>query len=86
MELMRPMDVDAFAQVVLADVARNEAFIIVPRYWKAIWLLERAAPRLMLKVWERMHRRALKEVEARAEELDVPAASDAPEPAGPTPA
>ena len=67
MQLMRPMNVGRLREgSFLSDVDRNEAYIIVPRYWKAIWLLERAAPRLVMKVWSRFHRHALKVIEKSA--------------------
>lgn len=54
-ERLRPMDPDRFARQVLADVAANEPFIVVPRWWKALWLLERLAPRLGLRIGEKVH-------------------------------
>lgn len=56
------MDVNDFAREVLRDVERDEPYIIVPRWWKAIWLFERLAPRLSLKVWSRVHARQLREL------------------------
>ena len=49
--LMRPMDVDVFAEKVLRAVARNEAIIVVPAWWKAVWYLERLSPALSAKIW-----------------------------------
>lgn len=49
--LMRPMDVDVFAEKVLRAVAKNEGIIVVPAWWKAFWLLERVSPALGAKVW-----------------------------------
>jgi NAD(P)-dependent dehydrogenase (short-subunit alcohol dehydrogenase family) len=63
---MRPMNVDTFAQHVLRDVEKNEAYIIVPRRWKAAWALERMAPRLSQRVWGFVHGIAVKEIEKRA--------------------
>lgn len=54
-EKLRPMDPNVFARLVLDDVARNKPFIIVPRWWKVLWLFDRLAPRLSLRVWRRMH-------------------------------
>ena len=63
---LKPMNVDVFAREVLRDVDRNEAYIIVPRWWKAVWMMERLAPRLMLKLFGRMHAQQRKEMKASA--------------------
>lgn len=52
---LRPMDPAAFATEVLADVEANEPYIVVPRWWKAVWLLERVSPRLSLRLWKRAY-------------------------------
>lgn len=49
-ERLRPMDANKFAQRVLRAVQRNDAMIIVPRWWKAWWYLERLSPALALQV------------------------------------
>ena len=49
-ERLRPMDPKVFAVEVMKDVDANEPYIIVPRWWKAWWLLERLAPRLSLRL------------------------------------
>lgn len=54
-EKLRPMDPAVFAREVLKDVAKNEPYIIVPRWWKAAWLLERVSPKLSLAVWSRIY-------------------------------
>jgi len=60
-ERLRPMDPRAFAEQVLDGVSRNDAYIIVPKWWRAFWLLERISPSLSLFVASKMHeeRRAL---------------------------
>jgi NAD(P)-dependent dehydrogenase (short-subunit alcohol dehydrogenase family) len=45
-EQLRPMDAGVFAKKVAAAVARNEAIIIVPGWWKLLWRLERLFPAL----------------------------------------
>ena len=45
-ERLRPMDPGRFAEAVLADVARNVGIIVHPRWWRAIWWLNRLAPSL----------------------------------------
>ncbi len=70
-ERMRPMDPDRVAQEVLSDVERNEPFIIVPRWWKAVWLLDRISPKLGLWVFARIHRQAVAELDAHGVEAEV---------------
>jgi NAD(P)-dependent dehydrogenase (short-subunit alcohol dehydrogenase family) len=53
-ERLRPMDADVFARKALQAVARNEAIIVIPRWWKALWLLDRLAPSLSMALSERM--------------------------------
>lgn len=48
-EPLRPMAPDAFAERALRRVARNDAIIIVPGWWKAFWYLERLSPALSLR-------------------------------------
>jgi len=61
---MRPMDPPDFARKALDAIERNEAIIVLPRFWKILWYLERVSPRASLKVWEVFFHRA------RAELLD----------------
>jgi NAD(P)-dependent dehydrogenase (short-subunit alcohol dehydrogenase family) len=51
-ERFRPMDVDVFARKVVRAVARNEAIIVVPGWWKALWYFDRLSPGLSAKLWE----------------------------------
>jgi NAD(P)-dependent dehydrogenase (short-subunit alcohol dehydrogenase family) len=53
-ERFRPMDVDVFARKVIQAVARNEAIIVVPSWWKAFWYLDRLSPTLSSKLSEAM--------------------------------
>lgn len=70
-EMLRPMPVDELAPKVIAAVARNEAFIIYPSWWRLIWLLERASPALTSKLCElayaRLREQALTEQHANPE-------------------
>lgn len=40
-ERARPMEPSAFARAALDAVAANEAVIVIPRWWKALWYLDR---------------------------------------------
>jgi NAD(P)-dependent dehydrogenase (short-subunit alcohol dehydrogenase family) len=51
---LRPMDVDVFAQKAARAVARDEAIIVLPRWWKAFWYVERLSPALGERVWTAM--------------------------------
>jgi len=74
-ERVRPMNVDAFALEVLKDVERDEPFIIVPRWWKAMWAVQRLSPKLGLWLMARAHARTIAHVEAHgvpAQEPPIP--------------
>jgi NAD(P)-dependent dehydrogenase (short-subunit alcohol dehydrogenase family) len=62
-ERLKPMDPSAFAVAALKEIDRNEPFIVLPRWWRAIWMLERLAPRLTLKLWIASYERMAKESE-----------------------
>ncbi|WP_111508818.1 SDR family NAD(P)-dependent oxidoreductase [Mycobacterium kyogaense] len=48
-ETLRPIEPDQFASAALRGVLRNQAIIVVPRWWKALWYLERLSPTLSMK-------------------------------------
>ena len=48
-EKLRPITPEAFAERSLKAVARNQAIIVVPRWWKALWYLERLSPALSMR-------------------------------------
>lgn len=50
----RPMEVGRFAAKVLDQVARNRAIIVVPGWWKVLWLLDRVSPTLSLGLAQRL--------------------------------
>jgi NAD(P)-dependent dehydrogenase (short-subunit alcohol dehydrogenase family) len=50
--LARPMDPDRFARGALAAVADDQAIIVLPRWWKALWYLERISPTASARVWD----------------------------------
>lgn len=67
-ERFRPMPAPVFARKTLDRVARNRGIIIVPGWWRMLWVLERASPALTSflarKGFEREQRR-LEESESR---------------------
>jgi NAD(P)-dependent dehydrogenase (short-subunit alcohol dehydrogenase family) len=77
-ERMRPMDPHVFAREVLRDVEADRPYIIVPRWWKAIWLLERVAPSLSLGLWTRMQRRLTEELRTLADQEPAEIDAEAP--------
>ena len=48
-EQLRPMAPEKFAARALRAVARGDAVIVIPRWWKAWWYLERLSPALSMK-------------------------------------
>jgi NAD(P)-dependent dehydrogenase (short-subunit alcohol dehydrogenase family) len=71
-ERMRPMAPDLFARESLDRVARNEAIIVVPGWWKALWYLERLSPSLSMFVWGKIHERVRRELEAAGTPAPAP--------------
>jgi NAD(P)-dependent dehydrogenase (short-subunit alcohol dehydrogenase family) len=69
-----PMDPDVFAAKVLRAVARNEAIIVIPSWWKAFWYLDRLSPSLSLGLWSVVLDRMRRDL-ARAEAKHAPAAT-----------
>jgi len=63
---LRPMGADQFARAVVRDVARGRSIIIHPRYWRAIWWLNRLSPSLADAVAYRAYLSALDELETAA--------------------
>jgi NAD(P)-dependent dehydrogenase (short-subunit alcohol dehydrogenase family) len=48
-EALRPIEPGQFADQALRGVLRNQAIIVVPRWWKALWYLERLSPTLSMR-------------------------------------
>jgi NAD(P)-dependent dehydrogenase (short-subunit alcohol dehydrogenase family) len=76
---LRPMDVDVFAQKALAAIARDQAIIVLPRWWKAFWYIDRLSPALSRRLWSIMLDRSRAELAqlgarpaARVAEGEVP--------------
>jgi NAD(P)-dependent dehydrogenase (short-subunit alcohol dehydrogenase family) len=86
---VRPMDVDVFAEKVLRAVAKNEAIIVVPSWWKAFWYLERLSPELSFRLWGKMLERLRADMAAAGVDTQpaakTAAAATAGSTAGPSP-
>lgn len=63
-ERARPMAVDAFARAALDAVAANEAVIVIPRWWKALWYLDRLSQAASTFFMERAANTLQQEIEA----------------------
>lgn len=63
-EKVRPMPADDFARQAVAAILRNDAIIVLPRWWKALWYVERLSPGLGLRVWRSVHARMRAEMAA----------------------
>jgi len=63
-EKLRPMDVDRFASQVVAEVARNRSIIVVPRWWRLLWWLDRLSPNQMDAVAHTTYRRGKAQIDA----------------------
>ncbi len=61
-ERTRPMDPSEFARRTLKAVDRNEAIIVLPGWWKALWYLERFSPDLALRLWSLVQERLRQEL------------------------
>lgn len=76
-ERFRPMAPELFARHAVDAVLRNQAIIVLPRWWKALWYLERLSPWLSLRFSEAMHRRHEAELAAAGARAPQPAAAPA---------
>jgi NADP-dependent 3-hydroxy acid dehydrogenase YdfG len=61
-ETLRPMQASDLARQALRAVARDEGIIVIPSFWKALWLLERFAPSLSASLWTAALGRTRKQV------------------------
>lgn len=61
-EKRRPMEPDVFARKALDAVGRNQPTILIPKWYKAAWWLDRAAPRMSLRLCEAAFNRDLTNV------------------------
>jgi NAD(P)-dependent dehydrogenase (short-subunit alcohol dehydrogenase family) len=61
-EQLRPMPPPVFAKKVLDAVAKNKAIIIVPRWWRVFWWINRLSPALGISLAQRSFQRNLKKL------------------------
>jgi NADP-dependent 3-hydroxy acid dehydrogenase YdfG len=64
-EPFRPMAPEKFAERALRAVFREDAIIVVPAWWKALWYLERLSPALSLRAG-RLALKRLREMDSTA--------------------
>jgi short-subunit dehydrogenase len=62
-ERFRPMAPREFARQALACLVRDEAIIVLPRWWKPLWYLERISPELSIRLWRMVMERMRADVE-----------------------
>lgn len=55
-ERVKPMDPAVFAKKAVDRVLANDPIIVLPSWWRAVWLLDRLSPSLSLAVAARLHR------------------------------
>jgi NAD(P)-dependent dehydrogenase (short-subunit alcohol dehydrogenase family) len=73
-ERMRPIPPDELSRKTLDAVQRNEAFIVIPGWWKAFWYLERLSPSLSLRLWTAVFERVRAELIAKGATFEKPRA------------
>ena len=71
-ERMRPMEPAVFARRTLDDVLDNVAIIVHPKWWKALWYIERLSPSLSMKVWSLVLSQMRKDLTAAGAEPMAP--------------
>jgi NAD(P)-dependent dehydrogenase (short-subunit alcohol dehydrogenase family) len=71
-EKLRPIEPQELARRALDQVERNVEIIVVPGWWKAVWMLDRLSLRLSSKLWARMLERTRKELGIDAKAPEAP--------------
>jgi len=65
-EKLRPIDADTFARKALRAVLRNDAIIVIPAWWRAVWFVDRLSPALAEALWSLVAKRLNEERNAVA--------------------
>lgn len=63
-EKMRPMAPAELARRTLRALERDEAIIVIPRWWKIFWLIERVSPEASIALWSGLLARMRRELGA----------------------
>jgi NAD(P)-dependent dehydrogenase (short-subunit alcohol dehydrogenase family) len=63
-ERFRPMEPYVFARQALRAVARNQAIIVIPSWWKLIWWINRLSPALGLALGHQLYAFTQRQVDA----------------------
>ena len=79
-EMVRPMDPDEFAQQALPAIFDDQAIIVLPRWWKALWYLERISLPASELVWRYALTRMRRDLEAGGARPFARNGVDAPRP------
>jgi NAD(P)-dependent dehydrogenase (short-subunit alcohol dehydrogenase family) len=69
---LRPIEPEVLARKAAQAVARNEAIIVIPAWWKAVWLFERISPALSAALSQKVLEITRKEMEAAGARPRVP--------------
>jgi short-subunit dehydrogenase len=77
-ERQRPMRPDGFAEHALRAVARNQAIIVIPSWWRIVWWLYRLSPAIGLRLGAWGRRQYLDMARRALERGQEPAASAIP--------
>jgi short-subunit dehydrogenase len=61
-ERFKPMAPDIFARKALDAIAKNEAIIIIPSWWKLFWWMNRLSPSLGISLSQKLYQNMQKKV------------------------
>jgi short-subunit dehydrogenase len=75
-ERVRPMPPAVFARKAVDAILRNEAIIVLPRWWKAFWYLDRLSPTVSSALWGRVFNKMRVELESHGGTFAPKAAED----------
>ncbi len=68
----RPMAPEAFAKRAIDAVLRDQAIIVIPKWWSGLWYLERLSPSLSLRIWRRLFANLQKDIDDRRSPATLP--------------
>jgi NAD(P)-dependent dehydrogenase (short-subunit alcohol dehydrogenase family) len=76
-ERARPIDPETLVKKALPRILANEAIIVVPGWWRALWLLDRLSPSLGMFAFSRIHERVRSDLAGGARTAEQGAAPSA---------